>query len=76
MKSKVRDLLIKFLLGIIAGYQKLLSPVLPRSCRFYPTCSEYAFEAIKKYGILKGIGKSMVRVIKCNPFHPGGYDPV
>ena len=73
---KIRELFLRFLLGIIGIYQKLLSPVLPRSCRFYPTCSEYAYQAIKKYGILKGIGKSTIRVLKCNPFHPGGYDPV
>lgn len=45
-------------------------------CRFYPTCSQYAIESIDKYGIIKGGFKSVIRILKCNPFHPGGYDPV
>jgi len=64
------------LINLIAFYQKIISPVLPRSCRFYPTCSEYAIQAINKYGILKGMRKAIIRILKCNPFHPGGYDPV
>ena len=73
---KIRELITKFLLSIIYFYQKFLSPLKPPSCRFYPSCSEYASLAIKKYGILKGMGKAIVRVAKCNPYHPGGYDPV
>jgi putative membrane protein insertion efficiency factor len=64
------------LIGVITFYQKFISPILPRSCRFYPTCSEYAIQAINKYGILKGTGKAIIRLLKCHPFHPGGYDPV
>jgi uncharacterized protein len=60
----------------IRFYQKVISPGLPRSCRFWPTCSDYAIEAIQKYGVLKGLLKAGIRVLKCNPFHPGGYDPV
>jgi len=71
-----RDLIHKFLIGMIVGYQKYISPFKPRTCRFYPTCSEYALQALKKYGIVKGTGKALFRIIKCNPFHPGGYDPV
>ncbi|MCE5311753.1 MAG: membrane protein insertion efficiency factor YidD [Nitrospiraceae bacterium] len=61
---------------LILFYRRFISPVLPASCRFYPTCSEYALEALEKYGALKGSFLSVKRIIKCNPFHPGGYDPV
>lgn len=61
---------------IINIYQKFISPFLPRSCRFYPTCSQYSKEAIIKYGILKGSIKSIIRILKCNPFHSGGIDKV
>ena len=74
--KKIRELISNFLLGIIMFYRKFLSPLKPQSCRFYPSCSEYAMQAIKKYGILKGMSKSIVRIAKCNPYHPGGYDPV
>ena len=66
----------KLLIGLIRFYQKVISPGLPRSCRFWPSCSEYAIEAINTYGISKGLLKACVRVMKCHPFHPGGYDPV
>jgi putative membrane protein insertion efficiency factor len=52
-----------------------LPPFLGRNCRFYPSCSQYAIDAIEKYGIFKGLFKSIIRILKCNPFHPGGYDP-
>ncbi|HDH02113.1 MAG: membrane protein insertion efficiency factor YidD [Nitrospirae bacterium] len=61
---------------LIKSYKVLLSPVLPQSCRFVPTCSEYSIEAIKKYGTLRGSVMSAKRILKCHPFHPGGYDPV
>lgn len=61
---------------IIRAYQYLISPLMPRSCRFTPSCSEYAKEAVLKYGSVKGIWLSFKRVMKCHPFHPGGYDPV
>jgi len=60
----------------ILFYRRFISPFLPSSCRFYPSCSEYALEAIEKHGALKGFFLSLKRIIKCNPFHPGGYDPV
>lgn len=66
----------KILLAIIKIYQKFISPLSPPSCRFYPTCSEYSFEAIKKHGALKGSWYSVTRISKCHPFHPGGFDPV
>jgi len=61
---------------IIRGYRKFISPLKPRSCRFYPSCSEYAAEAIEKCGICQGIVKSVWRLLRCNPFSRGGYDPV
>lgn len=64
------------LIGLIRFYQRFISPLKRPSCRFYPTCSEYSIKAIKKYGVLKGVWKSIVRISKCHPFHPGGYDPV
>jgi len=67
---------VKIAIGIIKFYRKFVSPVFPHTCRFYPTCSEYSIEALKKYGILKGSLKSAWRIVRCNPFNPGGYDPV
>ncbi|MBU7007552.1 membrane protein insertion efficiency factor YidD [Phosphitispora fastidiosa] len=66
----------KLLILIIKVYQKVLSPMKPNSCRFYPTCSEYALQAIAKYGVIKGTLKALARIIRCHPFNPGGYDPV
>ncbi|MFP4465634.1 MAG: membrane protein insertion efficiency factor YidD [Candidatus Goldiibacteriota bacterium] len=62
--------------GFITFYQKILSPFLPSSCRFYPACSQYSKEAFLKYGVFKGGYLSLKRIIKCNPFHPGGLDPL
>ncbi|MBN1637223.1 MAG: membrane protein insertion efficiency factor YidD [Deltaproteobacteria bacterium] len=64
------------IIALIRFYQHFISPVLPSTCRFYPTCSSYAIEAISRYGLTKGMLKASCRIIKCNPFHPGGYDPV
>jgi len=64
-----------FLLPIIV-YQGIISPLLPASCRFSPTCSEYAREAILKYGVLKGSRLAMKRIIRCHPWGGKGYDPV
>jgi putative membrane protein insertion efficiency factor len=61
---------------IIRFYQKLISPLFPPSCRFQPTCSEYSVAAFTKYGAIKGGYKSVKRIAKCHPFHPGGYDPL
>jgi putative membrane protein insertion efficiency factor len=63
-------------LALITAYQKLLSPMLPRSCRFYPSCSEYAKQAIQKYGIVKGGWLALKRIARCHPGNPGGLDPV
>jgi len=64
--------------GILAirGYKLLISPFLPPSCRFYPTCSNYGIEAIEKFGFVRGFGMAIRRLLKCHPLHPGGFDPV
>ncbi|WP_252503893.1 membrane protein insertion efficiency factor YidD [Sporosarcina sp. Marseille-Q4943] len=64
------------LVGIITIYQKIISPLTPPSCRFYPTCSHYGVEAIQKHGALKGAWLTIRRILKCHPFHEGGFDPV
>ncbi|ATY86319.1 membrane protein insertion efficiency factor YidD [Kyrpidia spormannii] len=60
----------------LRGYQRLISPLTPPSCRFYPTCSEYAVQAITIHGLGKGSFLAAKRLLKCGPWHPGGYDPV
>lgn len=65
------------LLGLVRLYQKTLSRGLPpNTCRFYPSCSHYGYQAIYKYGVIKGGLMAAWRVLRCNPFNPGGYDPV
>ena len=64
------------LTGAIRLYQQLLSPLLPASCRYHPTCSQYALEAIRTHGAMRGIGLGLCRILRCHPFHRGGYDPV
>jgi uncharacterized protein len=64
------------LIGILRLYKKVLSPILPPACRFYPSCSVYAMEAIGRYGAGKGSWLALKRLLRCHPFNPGGYDPV
>jgi hypothetical protein len=64
------------LVAAIRIYQKTLSRAFPPSCRFYPSCSQYTLEAVVKYGALKGAWLGARRILRCHPFHPGGYDPV
>jgi len=66
----------KVLVFILRTYKRYLSRILPPSCRFYPTCSTYTIEAIEKYGFLKGGLIAILRILRCNPFSKGGYDPV
>ncbi len=66
----------RVMIAIVRAYRKYISPLLPPSCRFTPTCSEYAIEAIQKHGAWKGGMLALWRILRCNPFCKGGYDPV
>lgn len=66
----------RFCLAAIRGYQRYISPLLPDACIYIPTCSQYAVEAIEKYGVAKGCWLGVRRILRCHPFHAGGYDPV
>ena len=66
----------KLLTRLVLFYRKNISPLTPPCCRFIPTCSEYALEALEKYGALKGSWLALRRFLRCHPFHKGGYDPV
>lgn len=61
---------------LIRFYQRCISPLFPAKCRFYPTCSAYAFTAIERFGFFRGGWLALRRILKCHPFHPGGFDPV
>ncbi len=63
-------------LSLIRFYQRRISPARPPACRFFPSCSQYGYEAIEKHGLLKGGLLTLWRLARCHPFHPGGYDPV
>lgn len=73
---RISDLARKYLSSMIVLYHKAISPYLPAACRFTPTCSEYMAQAILKNGIFKGFFMGISRILRCHPFHPGGYDPV
>lgn len=66
----------QLLLGLIKFYRKYISPMTPPACRFHPTCSQYGLEAIETHGAMKGAYLTVKRILKCHPFHPGGFDPV
>ncbi len=66
----------KLLIALIRGYKRFISPLLPDACIYTPTCSEYAMEAISQWGVVRGLGLAIWRVLRCNPFAKGGYDPV
>jgi putative membrane protein insertion efficiency factor len=69
-------MLEKIFIFFIKSYQTVISPLFPPSCRFYPTCSEYAVTAITRYGPFKGSFLGLKRILRCHPLNPGGYDPV
>ena len=72
----IRNIPVEAAVVLIRVYQMILSPVLGGRCRFYPSCSEYFCGSLRKYGLVKGLRKGLARIVRCHPFHPGGYDPV
>ena len=72
----IRSIPKRIMLGMSRFYRRFISPMFPPCCRFTPTCSAYAMEAIQKYGALRGGYLAVRRILRCHPFHPGGYDPV
>ncbi|MBN2938795.1 membrane protein insertion efficiency factor YidD [Collinsella bouchesdurhonensis] len=76
MDSARRSPLQRAAIALIRCYQRYISPLLPDSCIYFPTCSQYAVEAVGKYGVLKGCWLGLRRILRCNPLHDGGYDPV
>jgi uncharacterized protein len=72
----IRKIIIGILIVPIKIYQYLISPILPKACRYYPTCSEYALEALRKYGPIKGLFLATKRLLSCNPWGGSGFDPV
>jgi len=74
--GRFRKILIAPAVGLIKFYQKCISPLLPNSCRYTPTCSQYALEAFQKYGPIKGFWLAFKRILRCNPWGGSGYDPV
>jgi hypothetical protein len=83
-EPRLKDFQVRFktlprwiLLALIRLYQSVISPLLPAdTCRFYPSCSHYGYRAIYRYGVLKGGWMALKRILRCNPFNPGGFDPV
>ena len=71
-----REILKRILILLVRGYQIFISPIMPGKCRFYPTCSTYFIQAVEKYGPFKGTLLGIRRILKCHPFHKGGYDPL
>jgi len=63
-------------LAVLHFYKRWISPMLPSACRYHPTCSEYTMDAIQRYGVLRGMGRGFLRILRCHPFHEGGFDPV
>ena len=72
----VKNLPMKVMLVMLRFYKREISPMLPPCCRYTPTCSEYAMQAVEKYGAVKGGWLAAKRILRCHPFHEGGYDPV
>ncbi len=76
MKRKEYSLIIILFISVIKFYQIFISPALGNRCRFYPSCSEYLIESLKYKGVIKGLIAGVMRILRCNPFNSGGYDPV
>jgi uncharacterized protein len=75
-RVRIMDIVKRFLLSMIRAYRQLLSPLLPPSCRFQPTCSAYALEAVDQYGAALGSWLAVKRILRCHPWGASGYDPV
>jgi putative membrane protein insertion efficiency factor len=69
-------MLSRLMIALITAYRWTISPMLGNRCRFYPSCSQYSLEAIQQYGALRGAWMTIRRLLRCHPWHPGGYDPV
>ncbi len=67
---------VRFLVFLVKAYQKTISPLLPKTCRFYPSCSAYSIEALREHGALRGTCMTLRRILRCHPLSAGGYDPV
>ena len=76
MKNKINKILNCLFIIPIKLYQIFISPIIPNTCRHLPTCSDYTIEAIEEYGVLKGITKGALRILRCNPFGSSGFDPI
>jgi putative membrane protein insertion efficiency factor len=63
-------------MGLLRVYKLWISPLVPSACRFYPTCSDYMFQAVERYGAARGVWMGLGRLVRCHPFHEGGFDPV
>jgi hypothetical protein len=74
--ARMNAVAIGVAVGMIRAYRLVLVPVLPSTCRFEPSCSRYTEEAIRRYGVFRGTAKGMGRILRCHPFHPGGFDPL
>jgi len=61
---------------VLVAYKRFVSPILPSACRFHPTCSEYMMEAVSRHGVVRGVWLGIRRLLRCHPFHAGGFDPV
>ncbi len=70
------NIVARLLVGVVKAYQLILSPMLGQQCRFYPTCSQYAIEAIRKHGAFLGTYFTVRRLLRCHPWHAGGHDPI
>ncbi|MBC7316259.1 MAG: membrane protein insertion efficiency factor YidD [Chloroflexi bacterium] len=75
-RSNAQNMLRQAVLQGLRFYKRAISPMFPPSCRYVPTCSEYMYDAVAKYGVAKGVWMGLKRLSRCHPFHPGGYDPV
>lgn len=76
MRQASKEMINRIFILLISGYQKISRYIIPPCCRFTPTCSEYARQAFQKYGFIRAIFLSVKRVVRCNPYNPGGYDPL